>query len=223
MTFCPPVRNGQECVVMDEGTGKPHISESLCIGCGICVNKCPHDALIITQLPAELESDMIHRYSLNGFRLFRLPTPSKESVVGILGPNGCGKTTTIGMILGLLKPTSGKVLINGINIEKKRVELLNNLNFISPYIELPKKLTVKENLIVYGKLYGVKFISERIKYLSEKLRLEENSLNGIIPNEVCELSLDWDDQNSFNITENMFCEPYPICILSNYVHDYTIV
>ena len=81
MVFCPPVRNGQECVVMDENTGKPHSSESLCIGCGICVNKCPHDALIITQLPAELESDMIHRYSLNGFRLFRLPTPSKESVV----------------------------------------------------------------------------------------------------------------------------------------------
>ena len=81
--YCPPVRNGQECIVMDEKTGKPHISESLCIGCGICINKCPHDALIIEQLPSELETDMIHRYSLNGFRLFRLPTPTKESVVGI--------------------------------------------------------------------------------------------------------------------------------------------
>ena len=64
MVFCPPVRNGQECVVMDENTGKPHISESLCIGCGVPTS--PHDALITTQLPAELESDMIHRYSLNG-------------------------------------------------------------------------------------------------------------------------------------------------------------
>ena len=82
--FCPPVRNGQECIILDEKTGKPHISESLCIGCGICINKCPHDALIIEQLPSELETDMIHRYSMNGFRLFRLPTPSKESVVGIL-------------------------------------------------------------------------------------------------------------------------------------------
>ena len=98
---------------------------------------------------------------------------NENEIIGILGPNGCGKTTTIGMVLGLLKPTKGQVLINGIEIEKQRVELLNKLNFISPYIELPKKLSVKENLIVYGKLYGVKFISERIEYLSEKLSLEE--------------------------------------------------
>ena len=107
MIFCPPVRNGQECVVMDESTGKPHISESLCIGCGICVNKCPHDALIITQLPSELESDMIHRYSQNGFRLFRLPTPSKESVVGILGPNGMGKSTAFNILSGSVIPNLG--------------------------------------------------------------------------------------------------------------------
>ena len=80
---------------------------------------------------------------------------SQNEIVGILGPNGCGKTTTIGMILGLLKPTSGKILINGIEIENQRVKLLNKLNFISPYIELPKKLTVKQNLEVYGRLYDV--------------------------------------------------------------------
>ena len=105
--YCPPVRNGQECIVMDEKTGKPHISESLCIGCGICINKCPHDALIIEQLPSELETDMIHRYSLNGFRLFRLPTPTKESVVGILGPNGMGKSTAFNALSGRITPNLG--------------------------------------------------------------------------------------------------------------------
>ena len=92
---------------MDEQTGKPHISESLCIGCGICINKCPHDALIIENLPSELETDMIHRYSMNGFRLFRLPTPSKESVVGILGPNGMGKSTAISALSGRIVPNLG--------------------------------------------------------------------------------------------------------------------
>ena len=97
----------------------------------------------------------------------------KNEIIGILGPNGCGKTTTIGMILGLLKPSNGKVLINGIEIEKKRVELLDKLNFISPYIELPKKLTVLQNLKVYGKLYDIKNLNDKIDYLSEKLRLNK--------------------------------------------------
>ena len=98
---------------------------------------------------------------------------NKNEIIGILGPNGCGKTTTIGMILGLLKPSNGKVLRNGIEIEKKRVDLLNQLNFISPYIELPKKLTVKQNLEVYGRLYDVKNLKKKIEMLSEKLRLSE--------------------------------------------------
>ena len=105
---------------------------------------------------------------------------NKNEIVGILGPNGCGKTTTIGMILGLLKPSNGKVLINGIEIETERVDLLNNLNFISPYIELPKKLTVKQNLEVYGRLYDVKNLKLKIEYISEKLRLNEiiNKITG---------------------------------------------
>ena len=98
---------------------------------------------------------------------------NKNEIIGILGPNGCGKTTTIGMILGLLKPSKGKVLINGFEIESKRVDLLNNLNFISPYIELPKKLTVKQNLEVYGRLYDIKNLNSRIEYLADKLRLDE--------------------------------------------------
>ena len=98
---------------------------------------------------------------------------NQNEIIGILGPNGCGKTTTIGMILGLLKPSKGKVLINGDEIENQRVDLLNQLNFISPYIELPKKLTVRQNLEVYGRLYDVNKHKEKIEYLCEKLRLYE--------------------------------------------------
>ena len=96
---------------------------------------------------------------------------NENKIVGLLGPNGCGKTTTIGMILGLLKPTSGQVLINGKNIENNKISILHKMNFISPYIELPKKLTVNQNLIVYGKLYNIQNLNERINFLSEKLRL----------------------------------------------------
>ena len=98
---------------------------------------------------------------------------NENEIVGLLGPNGCGKTTTIGMILGLLKPTNGKVLINGMDIEKNKISLLHKINFISPYIELPKKLSVKQNLIVYGKLYNIKNLNEQINFLSNKLRLND--------------------------------------------------
>ena len=103
-----------------------------------------------------------------------------NEIIGILGPNGCGKTTTIGMVLGLLKPSCGKVLINGVEIENERVELLNQINFISPYVELPKKLTVKQNLKVYGRLYDIKELEKKIEYLTEKLRLSEilNKITG---------------------------------------------
>ena len=97
----------------------------------------------------------------------------RNEIIGLLGPNGCGKTTTIGMILGLLKPSSGKVLNDNQDIEKNRVDILKKINFISPYIELPKKLTVKQNLFVYGKLYNVENLDNKIEYLTEKLRLNE--------------------------------------------------
>ena len=97
----------------------------------------------------------------------------ENEILGLLGPNGSGKTTTIGMMLGLLKPSNGEILIDGKKIEESRIETLQKINFISPYIELPKKLTVKQNLIVYCKLYNVVDVKNRIDYLAEKLRLED--------------------------------------------------
>ena len=97
----------------------------------------------------------------------------ENEIIGLLGPNGCGKTTTIGMLLGLIKSSNGEIIINGMKIDEKRIDILNQINFISPYIELPKKLTVKQNLIVYGKLYDVKNLNSRIEYLANKLRLED--------------------------------------------------
>ncbi len=104
----------------------------------------------------------------------------ENEIIGLLGPNGSGKTTTIGMMLGLLKPTNGEILIDGKKIEENRIEILQKLNFISPYIELPKKLTVKQNLIVYGKLYNIIDLKNRIEYLVEELRLSDllNKLTG---------------------------------------------
>ena len=100
---------------------------------------------------------------------------NENEMVCLLGPNGCGKTTTIGMILGLIRPTKGEVLINNkdIEIEKNRISVLEKMNFISPYVELPKKLSVKENLIVYGKMYEVKNLQNRINTLCNDLNLKE--------------------------------------------------
>ena len=98
----------------------------------------------------------------------------KGKTLGLLGPNGCGKTTSIGMMLGLITPSSGEVLINGQNIDNaNRNDLLSKMNFASPYIELPKKITVKQNLEVYGRLYGVKDLKNRITEISDDLNLND--------------------------------------------------
>lgn len=105
--YCPKVRSGDETILIDD-RGKPVISEDLCVGCGICVHKCPFDAIKIIGLAEELEKDLIHQFGQNGFRLFRLPYPKKGQVIGLLGPNGIGKTTAISILSGQIVPNLGK-------------------------------------------------------------------------------------------------------------------
>ena len=98
----------------------------------------------------------------------------KNKTVGLLGPNGCGKTTTIGMMLGLVSPTRGEILIENKNINLfKRDEILKRFNFASPYVELPKKLTVKQNLEIYGRLYDIDNLDIRINEISSDLDIKK--------------------------------------------------
>ena len=97
----------------------------------------------------------------------------KNKTIGLLGPNGCGKTTTIGMMLGLVTPTDGEILIDKQNINSfRRDNILKRFNFASPYVELPKKLTVKQNLEIYGRLYGIKNLKNRISEISSDLDIK---------------------------------------------------
>ena len=101
------MRTGVDCITLGE-RGKPIISETLCAGCGICVNKCQFEAIKIIGLADELKTEMVHQYGENSFRLYRLPVPKKGVVTGILGPNGIGKSTAIKMLSGIEIPNLGR-------------------------------------------------------------------------------------------------------------------
>jgi len=106
--YCPVNKSGAECVTINEESKKAQIDEDICNGCGICVKVCPFDAITIVNLASELAEDKIHQYGTNSFRLYKLPTPRKGEVVGLLGRNGMGKSTVVNILSGKLKPNLGR-------------------------------------------------------------------------------------------------------------------
>jgi ATP-binding cassette, sub-family E, member 1 len=108
IVYCPVNKTGGECIIQRPSDGKALISEDLCTGCGICIKKCPFDAIVIVNLASELGHEKIHQYGVNSFRLYRIPTLKKGSVVGLLGRNGMGKSTIVNILSGTLKPNFGK-------------------------------------------------------------------------------------------------------------------
>jgi ATP-binding cassette, sub-family E, member 1 len=108
IVYCPVNKTGGECIIQRPDDGKAVISEDLCTGCGICIRKCPFDAIVIVNLAKELSEDKIHQYGINSFRFYRLPTPKKGSVVGLVGRNGMGKSTIVNILSGNLKPNLGR-------------------------------------------------------------------------------------------------------------------
>jgi ATP-binding cassette subfamily E protein 1 len=105
--YCPINKSGADCIILNEEVKKAQIDENICNGCGICVKVCPFDAITIINLASELATDKVHQYGINSFRLYKLPTPTKGGVVGLLGRNGMGKSTVINILSGNLKPNLG--------------------------------------------------------------------------------------------------------------------
>jgi len=186
--YCPRNRMGEKCIVESETDKKPIIVEQLCVGCGICVHKCPFDAIHIINLADELETEFMHSFGKNAFCLYRLPTPIKGQVVGLLGPNGIGKTTIINILSGRLQPNFGDYENGGkleLTLERFRgTELFNyfenfkNKNFTTSlkpqYVDsLPKIYTGKvfELLKKLIKTDGTEQ-KERIEDIITKLQLQ---------------------------------------------------
>ncbi|KAI5190424.1 ATP-binding cassette, sub-family E, member 1 [Nematocida minor] len=179
---CPVNRQGKPCITVEKVSPGATISEILCIGCGACQKKCPFDAIRIINLPTSLNKDVVHRYSPNGFKLHRLPLPKPNKVLGLIGTNGIGKSTALGILSGNTVPNLNdfnstpdwaKLLVRyrGSELHKYFTRLLNEnmkISYKTQYVDkIPRSLkdeTVKDVLPP---------ATEKVKNLYKELELEK--------------------------------------------------
>ncbi len=183
--FCPPQRNGIDVVSID---GHSKINEETCIGCGICTKKCPFDAIMIINLSHEL-TNIIHQYGLNTFRLYGLPIVVENSIIGLLGPNGTGKTTSLQILSGLIKPNFGD-FINDISWDIILKQFRGSELY--KYMEKLKDGKIKsiykiQRIDLLAKNYGNKKVSEVLKGVKKEL-LKDFELEGVLDKKVGEIS-----------------------------------
>jgi len=185
MRICPRVKTGIETIIIDKEKNKPIIQEDLCSGCGICVKKCPYDAIQIINLPEEV-GEPVHQYGLNGFRIYNLPSP-KDGVVGIVGKNGIGKTTLLRILSGDIKPNLGKIYEKKLEIDEilKRFRGKEIYGYLKKLFEGKIKVAHKPQFVDLIPRYFKGEVKEELKKIDEKKTLKEvvedlhmkNSLN----------------------------------------------
>jgi len=190
MSACPVNRTHKECIRKTED--KIAIDEQLCIGCNICVKKCPFDAISIINLPSQLNEDPLHKYGENGFRIFGLPTPRFGKVVGILGKNGMGKSTALKILSGLTIPNFGQD-----NEDKDKVisyfkghEAMNY--FRNLYNDSIKVVYKVQDISAIASAYKGKTVRELLEHVDEKQMfdyvVEELELKNLLNNDVSKIS-----------------------------------